>query len=179
MSFPDVLQTKRLFSSAIVKKNLPFGAPWCTSCMAWLHPSNWKEYLKILEDVCGVSYQEPHVTRYNKSQIYNSLWILHLFILLFSFIGSMETTMAQNLGLDYLSVCTLVTLNLKESQELELCCYQLCCKQRLFSNVKDSLFLGILVYQLHDLSSSIQMERVTKAPWRCMWSFLSGTCYQV
>ena len=53
-------------------------------------------------------------------------------------------------------------------------------QKRLFSNVKDSPFLGILVYQLHDLSSSIQMERVPKAPWRCMWSFLSGTsCYQV
>ena len=34
--------------------------------------------------------------------------------------------MAQNLGLDYLIACTLVTLNLKESQELELCCYQQC-----------------------------------------------------
>ena len=31
------------------------------------------------------------------------------------FVGSIETIMAQNLGSDHLSVCTLVTLNLKES----------------------------------------------------------------
>ena len=32
-----------------------------------------------------------------------------------SFVGSIKTIMAQNLGSDHLSVCTLVTLNLKES----------------------------------------------------------------
>ena len=49
MSLPAVLQTERLFSSAIIKVILPFRACWCTKCMVRLHPSNWKSTQSSLE----------------------------------------------------------------------------------------------------------------------------------
>ena len=88
--YPGHIESKRkprvrtMLLSAM-SKILLFWAFWCINCMICLHPSKWKEYPKLLGDACGVFYQEPHVTRYNKSQIYNLLWILHLFILLFCF----------------------------------------------------------------------------------------------
>ena len=72
MLLPAVLQTERLFSSAIIKVILPFGASWCTNCMVQLHLSNWKKHSKLLEDVCGVCYQEHDVSRYYFQLHYNS-----------------------------------------------------------------------------------------------------------
>ena len=60
------------------------------------------------------------------------------------FVGSIETIVAQNLGSDHLSVCTLVTLNLKESWQLNLCHYQLCCKQKGYSAVPSSKWFCLL-----------------------------------
>ena len=72
MSLPAVLQTEKLFSSAIIKVILPFGASWCTNFMVRLHPSYWEKHSKLLGDVCGVCYQEHHdVSRYDKPQIYS------------------------------------------------------------------------------------------------------------
>ena len=65
VKLPAVLQAERLFSSAIVKIVLPFGASWCTNCMVRLHPTNWEERSKLLGDTCRVCYQEHHdATRY-------------------------------------------------------------------------------------------------------------------
>ena len=60
------------------------------------------------------------------------------------FVGSIEAIIAQNLGSDHLSVCTLVTLNLKESWQLNLCRYQLCCKQKGCSAVPSSKWFYLL-----------------------------------
>ena len=53
MLLPAVLQIEKLFSSAIIKVILPFGASWCTNCMVQLHPFNWEKHSKLLGDVCG------------------------------------------------------------------------------------------------------------------------------
>ena len=50
----------------------------------------------------------------------------------------------SKLGSDHLSVCTLVTLNLKESWQLNLCHYQLCCKQKGCSTVPSSKWFYFL-----------------------------------
>ena len=50
ISLPVVLQKDRLFSSAIIKVVLPFGASWCSNYMFRLHSSNQEKYSKLLGD---------------------------------------------------------------------------------------------------------------------------------
>ena len=61
-----------------------------------------------------------------------------------TFVGSIQTIMAQNLGSDHLSVCTLITLNLKESGQSNLCSHQLYCKQKGCSAVPSSKWFCLL-----------------------------------
>ena len=67
MTLPAVLQTEQLFSSAVQKMVLPFGASWCNNCMIRLHLSNWDDWIsKNQHSTCEVCYMDYFDDRYIK-----------------------------------------------------------------------------------------------------------------